>query len=73
MNQSDKERINQSDELVTYSYENGQKKKEGTYKDEKQDGLWTCWYENGQKKSKITYKNGEIFQVLNRWMNMGPF
>lgn len=29
MNQSDKERINQSDELVTYSYENGRKKKKG--------------------------------------------
>ena len=37
------------------------------------DGLKTEWYENGQKKNEGTYKNGEIFQVLNRWMNMGPF
>ena len=30
-------------------YENGQKWKEGTYKDGKKDGLETEWYEDGQK------------------------
>ena len=62
-----------TDGLVTSSYENGQKRSEGTYKNGKEDGLFITWYENGQKSSEITYKDGEIFQVLGRWMNKGPF
>ena len=60
MNQSDKEQINQLDGLKTEWYENGQKKREETYKDGKPDGLWTWWYENGQKKCEGTYRDGEI-------------
>ena len=41
-------------------HENGQKEKEGTYKDGKLDGKWTTWYENGQKEYEGTYKNGEL-------------
>jgi len=59
------------DGLYTYWYENGQKKKEGTYKDGKLDGLWTEWYENGQKESEETYKNGERVEIIGRWNRDG--
>lgn len=43
------------DGLMTYWYENGQKKKEGTYKDNNKNGKWTEWYENGQKEYEINF------------------
>ena len=52
-------------------YENGQKEKEGTYKDGKKDGLWTYWNENGQKKSEVTYKNGELDGLWISWFENG--
>ena len=45
-------------------YENGQIEKEGTWKDDKQDGeldgLHTEWYDNGQKWKEGTYKDDEL-------------
>jgi len=41
-------------------YDDGKKKKEGTFKDGKQNGLWTMWYVSGQKRYEGTYKDGEI-------------
>ena len=43
-------------------HENGQKYKEGTYKDGKEDGKWTEWYENGQKSVETTFKDGEFIK-----------
>jgi len=53
-------------ERVKYEgyYKDGQKKKEGNYKDGKQHGKWTEWYSNGQKKSEGTFKG-----VVDRWGN----
>ncbi|MDD9888608.1 MAG: hypothetical protein OXU46_08345 [Candidatus Marinimicrobia bacterium] len=41
-------------------YENGKKKSEGNFKDDKEDGLWAGWHENGQKSYEVTYKDGEL-------------
>ena len=40
-------------------YENGQKKLEGNWKDDKPDGLHTTWHEDGQKRFEVNYKNGK--------------
>ena len=40
-------------------YDNGQKEKEGSYKDGRLTGKWTFWYETGQKESEAMYKDGE--------------
>ena len=40
-------------------YNNGQKEKEGKYKDGKKDGKWTVWYENGKKWYEGNYKDGK--------------
>ena len=47
------------EKYIVYS-SNGQKEKEGTYKDGEKDGLWTNWYENGQKTLEGTFKDGEL-------------
>ena len=42
-------------------YENGQKEKEGTYKDGEKDGLFTIWYLSGDnKKTKMYYKKNVL-------------
>ena len=41
-------------------YENGKKKSEGNFKDNKYDGFWAGWHENGQKSYEVTYKDGEL-------------
>ena len=41
-------------------YDNGQKEKEGGYKDGRLTGKWTFWYESGQKESEANYKNGQL-------------
>ena len=41
-------------------YRNGQKKREGTFKDGKKVGKWTRWYENGQKRGEGTYKDESL-------------
>ena len=47
------------DGLYNKWYKNGQKDKEGTYKDGGRIGKWTWWYKNGQKESEITFKDGK--------------
>jgi antitoxin component YwqK of YwqJK toxin-antitoxin module len=39
-------------------YLNGQKKIEGSLKNNLREGVWTYWYENGKIWSKGTFKNG---------------
>ena len=41
-------------------YDNGQKEKEGRYKDGRLIGKWTVWYNNGQKWYEGNYKNGKL-------------
>lgn len=39
-------------------YDNGQKKVEGSLKNNKRDGTWTYWYKNGKVWSTGTFKEG---------------
>jgi antitoxin component YwqK of YwqJK toxin-antitoxin module len=43
-----------SGEVVSY-YSNGQKEKEGTFKDGKEDGLWIYYNEDGTVKELKEY------------------
>ena len=42
--------------LVSW-HSNGQKRYEGTYKDEEKDGLWTRWDWDGYRSSECILKN----------------
>ena len=57
--------------VMVKNHENGQKEKEATYKDGKQDGLATTWYENGQKWSEATYKDGKVEGLATTWHENG--
>ena len=48
-------------------YDNGQKEKEGSYRDGRLTGKWTFWYETGQKESEANYKNGKLDGKLIEW------
>ena len=48
-------------------YNNGQKEKEGNYKDGKLDGKWTWWNKKGQKIKQKNYKNGKLDGKLIEW------
>ena len=52
-------------------HENGQKLKEGGYKDGKHEGLWTRWHENGKKESETNYKKGKRDGLLVAWHENG--
>ena len=45
---------------VMLSYENGNKKSIGNYKDGKEEGLFTTYYENGLPKSEGNYIDGKL-------------
>jgi len=49
----------------------GKKKKEGTFKDGKEDGLWTRWFDNGKKKKEGIYKDGKEDGSWTRWFDNG--
>jgi antitoxin component YwqK of YwqJK toxin-antitoxin module len=48
-------------------YENGQRSREGSFKDGKLDGVMTSWYEKGKKKGEGTYKDGEKDGIWTKW------
>ena len=48
-------------------YNNGQKEKEGNYKDGKRDGKWTWRNKNGQKVRQKNYKDGKLDGKLIEW------
>ena len=52
-------------------YENGQKEREGRYKNGRLIGKWTVWYENGQKESEINYKDGKLDGKWTLWNKNG--
>ena len=57
--------------VMVKRHENGQKEREATYKDGKQEGLATTWYENGQKWSEATYKDGKQEGLMTGWYDTG--
>lgn len=46
-------------------YSNGNKKIEGTYKNNLRDGKWTYWFENGKVWSEGTFRKGQSDGVFN--------
>ena len=52
-------------------YSSGQKYKEGTFKDGKEDGKWTSWHNNGQKYIEETYKDGVLDGLWKFWYENG--
>jgi antitoxin component YwqK of YwqJK toxin-antitoxin module len=59
------------DGLHTEYHDNGQKKREGNYKDGKQEGLETAWWENGQKRWESTFKDGKEDGLETWWYSTG--
>lgn len=55
----------------TYYHENGQKKYEGEYFDNKQTGKWIRWYENGIRKSKGEYIEDKLTGKWITWHENG--
>ena len=57
---------------MTYQvYPDGQKMKEGTIKDDKEDGLWLSWHENGQKSGEKHFENGKLEGKFFNWYESG--
>ena len=52
-------------------YNNGQKEKEGRYKDGRLIGKWTVWYNNGQKWNEGNYKDGKRVGKWTWWSKKG--
>jgi len=52
-------------------HSNGQKKKEGNYKDNRQDGWWTYYDENGKKELEYIYEEGKVDRVFREWDEQG--
>jgi len=52
-------------------HDNGEKEKEGSYKNGKLDGKWTIWFNNGQKKEEGSYKDGKLNGKWTWWGKSG--
>ena len=52
-------------------YDNGQKEREGRYKNGKLIGKWTVWYENGQIMREENYKDGKLDGKQTKWSKGG--
>ncbi len=50
-------------------HSNGQKEKEGNFKDGKMDGLWVGWHKNGQKAGEGNFKDGKLVEGSEKWWN----
>ena len=59
------------DGLASWWFENGQKAKEGNWKNGKEDGKLTIWYENGKKHSERIFKDGEVTGEILKWSKDG--
>jgi len=57
--------------VAVWYHENGQKRKERTYKNGERDGLWTGWNENGQMREEETYKDGRQDGKWTYWYENG--
>ena len=61
----------EEDGLHTSWYDNGEKRREETYKNGKEDGLQTDCYENGQKMTQGTWKDGKRDGLHTSWYDNG--
>ncbi len=71
---TDDEEIVILNEDGTWQYqtgETGEKKDEGTAKDEKENGTWITLYENGQKNSEGSYRGGKKDGQWIEWYTTG--
>ena len=57
--------------ITSWWFENGQKAREGTWKNNKEEGKLTIWYENGQKHSERIFKDGEVIGEILKWSKDG--
>ena len=71
LKQSGRYQFGKKDGLYNSWYENGQKGKEGTFKNDIGEGKWTYWYENGQKWKEGTYKDGREDGLWTYWYENG--
>lgn len=55
----------------THYYQDGQKKMEGSFKNDKRDGQWTYWYPDGKLWSKGFYKEGVNHGLKSVWHENG--
>jgi antitoxin component YwqK of YwqJK toxin-antitoxin module len=54
-----------------FQYDNGQKKRTGAVKENKNNGLWTWYYDNGKKNMQGNFKNGKREGVWITWDTEG--
>jgi len=59
--------------LFTWYYENGQKKSECEYIDDKITGKWISWHTNGNIKCETEFKNGEPISLTKEFDEDGNF
>ena len=52
-------------------YENGQKYREGNWKNGSMEGLFVYWHENGKKKLEENFKNSQWNGSLIEWHKNG--
>lgn len=52
-------------------YDDGQKKMEGSFKNDKRDGLWSYWYDDGKLWSQGNYKEGIDHGLKTVWHENG--
>lgn len=52
-------------------YENGAKKMQGSFRQERPDGLWLTWHDNGQLAASLQYRLGQVEGVGSRWYANG--
>ena len=55
----------------TYWYSNGQKQKEGTYKNGLWNGKWTYWNKQGIRYAEGQFKDGKLHGIYNWYYDSG--
>ncbi len=48
-------------------YTNGNKRKEGKYRNGKKEEMWKMWYPNEQPSSEISYRDGKKYKWNRVW------
>jgi len=55
----------------TRFYPNGNKEREGNYKNDKKNGLWKAWYEDGKIRVEDEFKDGKLHGFTKIWQENG--
>jgi len=55
----------------TYWYKNGQKQKEGTYRNGLWNGKWTYWNKEGIRYAEGQFRNGKLHGIYNWYYDSG--